>query len=67
VSEAERLCAFAMHTYGARMTQLQIRSAWTYLRTASGELTGVVVPADGNSASILVTVADMRSGQQAFT
>lgn len=66
MTAAESLCAFAMRTYGTRMTPKQIRSAWTYLRTSAGELTCVVVPADGDSASILVTVDDMRSGQQAF-
>lgn len=56
---AERLCKFVMAEYGRRMTPAQIRMPWFHLGSHAGEITGVVVPADGDSPRIRVTLADV--------
>jgi len=65
-SPGDILCAFVMKTYGSRLTAKQIRETWTYFGTPAGEITGVIVPADGDSPSMRVTMLDVQSGQQAF-
>jgi hypothetical protein len=65
-SPGDVLCAFVMKTYGSRLTAKQIRETWTYFGTAAGEIAGVIVPADGDSPAVRVTLLDVQSGQQAF-
>jgi hypothetical protein len=64
-SPGDLLCAYVMKTYGARLTPKQIREPWTYFHSNNGpEISGVWIPADGESASVRVTMLDMQSGQQ---
>lgn len=65
-SPGDLLCSYVMKNYVSKLTAKQIRETWTYFGTVAGEITGVTVPADGESASVRVTLLEVRSGQQAF-
>lgn len=70
----ERLCEFVLRRHGARLTREQISRPWTYLgkrfdapdaagkmrRSHGIEITGVIVPADGDSPGLRVMVEDMQ-------
>lgn len=55
-----RLCTFVMREYGNRLTTKQLRGPWTYIGTYSGEISGVVIPADGTRTGYRVMLADME-------
>lgn len=57
---AEKLCAFVMREYGKRLTAKQLRGPWTAIGTRSGEISGVVVAADGEKPGYRVMLADME-------
>lgn len=63
-STADKLCAYVMRTRGHRLTARQIRTPWHYLGTMEGEITGVVIDADGEHPGFRVTVADMAAPDQ---
>lgn len=63
---AERLVQFVMREYGSRLTPTQIRETWHYVHLRSGEITGVIVPADGEHPEIRVTLHD-ADGKTGFT
>ena len=65
-SPGDVLCAYVMKTHGSRLTAKQLRESWTYFGSAAGEISGVSIPADGDSAAVRVTLLDVQSGQQAF-
>jgi hypothetical protein len=56
---AEKLCAFVIREYGRRLTPTQLRWPWTYIGTYNGEISGVVIDADGTSSGYRVMLADM--------
>jgi hypothetical protein len=56
---AERLCAHVMRNYGRRMSAKQIRGPWTYVGRPDGEITGVVIDADGDHAGYRVMLEDL--------
>lgn len=56
---AERLCDFIICEYGRRLTVKQLRGPWTYIGTENGEISGVVIAADGASTGYRVMLADM--------
>ena len=58
---ADRLCAHIMRTFGARLTAKQVRGPWTYIGTPAGEISGVVIDADGVSAGYRVMLADIEA------
>jgi hypothetical protein len=60
---AERLCEFVMRRYGKRLTPKQIREPWTYFGNPQVGITGVDVPADGESAGLRVRLEDMAIEQ----
>jgi hypothetical protein len=64
---AERLCKFVMREYGAGLTAKQIRSPWTPIGTQRGEITGVIVPADGDSPSLRVMLVEIEGKFSGFT
>ena len=57
---AEKLCAFVMREYGKRLTPKQLRGPWTTIGTYNGEISGVVIPADGTRTGYRVMLADME-------
>lgn len=56
---AERLCTFIMRNYRVKITERQIREPWIYFGNPQAGITGVDVPADGDSTSLRVKVEDM--------
>lgn len=72
-SPAERLGDYVLRRYGSLLTPTQLRRPWTYIGrsfdapTASGkmvsghgiEITGVIVPADGDAPGYRVMIEDM--------
>jgi len=58
---AEQLCAYVMRTLGPRLTRTQLQSAWTYIGSVRGEISGVVVPADGDAPGYRVTLEDVAA------
>lgn len=57
---AEKLCAFVMREYGRRLTANQLRGPWTTIGTWNGEISGVVIAADGAKPGLRVMLADME-------
>jgi hypothetical protein len=64
---AERLCEHVMRTLGARLTPKQIRMPWTYIGSVGGEITGVIIPADGDAPSYRMMLTDIGSPQLPLT
>lgn len=58
---AEKLCAQVMRSYGRRLSRKQIREPWTYLAKPDGEITGVVIAADGDHPGYRLMVDDMAA------
>lgn len=56
---AELLCDYVMRGYGRRLTAKQLRGPWTYIGTKNGEISGVVIDADGDSAGHRVMLVDL--------
>ena len=52
----EEICNYVLRHYGERLTARQVRSPWTYLSTAAGNVSGVVIPADGEATGLRVLV-----------
>jgi hypothetical protein len=64
---AERLCRFVMREYGRRLTPAQIRGPWQHIGSASGDITGVIVPTDGDSPGFRVMLVDFEGRPSGFT
>lgn len=60
---AERLCDHVMRTFGARLTPKQIRTPWTYIGSPGGEITGVVIPEDGEKPGYRVMLGEIGAPQ----
>lgn len=54
-----------MREYGTRLTPKQIREPWYHI--GSGEISGVIVPADGQSAGFRVMLIDFEGTPRGFT
>lgn len=59
----EQLCNFVLKNRD--LTLSQVRQPWTYTYGQAGEVTGVVVPADGERCGYFVRVEDMMLGRVA--
>lgn len=66
-SPADRLCRFVMREYGRRLTPAQIRAPWQHIGSPTGEITGVIVPADGDSPGFRVMLVDFEGRPSGFT
>lgn len=55
---AELLSDHVMRLYGRSLTPKQIRGPWTYIGTRNGEISGVVIVADGDSPGRRVMLID---------
>ena len=55
----DRLCEYIMRSFGVRLTQRQITMPWTYIGSPEGEISGVVIDADGASPGYRVMLADI--------
>lgn len=64
---AERLCEHVMRIFGARLTATQIRTPWTYIGSPSGEITGVVIPEDGERPGYRVMLGEIGAPQLDLT
>jgi hypothetical protein len=64
---AERLCQFVMREYGRRLTPKQLRGPWHHVGSYKGEISGVVVPADGESPSFRVMLVEIEGEHAGFT
>jgi hypothetical protein len=64
---AERLSKFVMREYGPRLTPWQIRVPWHHIGSHAGEISGVVVPADGDSPGFRVMLVDFEGQPAGFT
>lgn len=56
---AELLCSQVMRMYGPRLTPEQLRRPWTYIGTPGGEISGVVIDADGTAPGFRVMLVDL--------
>jgi hypothetical protein len=63
-SPSERLCAHIMKQHGDKLTLRQRARPWTYIGTPAGEISGVVIDADGTAPGYRVMLADIDGGQQ---
>jgi hypothetical protein len=57
---AEKLCAYVMREYGRRLTPKQIREPWRYIGTWGGEISGVLIAADGDRTGYRVMLTDIE-------
>jgi hypothetical protein len=62
---AERLCDFVLREYGRRLTPTQLRGPWHNVGSHTGEISGVVIPADGESPSFRVMLVEVE-GRDGF-
>jgi hypothetical protein len=62
---AERLCQFVMREYGRRLTAKQLRGPWHHVGSYNGEISGVVIPADGEAPAFRVMLVEVE-GRDAF-
>lgn len=59
-SLASSLSDYVLRTQ--RLTDTQLRTPWMYTRNVDGNISGVIVQADGAAPAIRITVADMQLG-----
>lgn len=65
---ADRLCRFVLREYGRRLTPAQISAPWQYVCSPpTGEITGVIVPTDGDSPGFRVMLVDFEGRPSGFT
>lgn len=62
---AEILCAYVVKHYGRRLTPKQLRGPWTYIGSYGGELSGVVIEADGEHTGYRIMLTDMDAMESA--